>query len=185
MRDRMSSHMSAQGFKRGLVIVHTGDGKGKTTAALGLAFRAAGHGLRTVMIQFMKSDTRTGEHAMAVRLGDLIDLRAMGTGFVIGEWSEEDIAAAREAWHAASEAITQAAAPLVVLDEITYPLNAGVICEDEVIAALHSRPEHVTVVLTGRGASEGLIAAADLATYMECVKHPYEQGIKAQEGIEY
>jgi cob(I)alamin adenosyltransferase len=177
--------MSAPGFKQGLVIIHTGDGKGKTTAALGLAFRAAGHGLRSLVIQFIKSSTRTGEFRLAQQMSDLIDLRAMGTGFVIGEWSEADTAAAREAWQVGSEAILSGSVPLVILDEITYPLNAGALSEAQVVQVLGSRPAHVTVVLTGRGASDALIAAADLVTRMECVKHPYEQGIKAQGGIEY
>jgi len=177
--------MSSHGFKRGLVILHTGEGKGKTTAALGLAFRAAGHGLRTVMIQFMKSNTRTGECLLAQQFADLIDLRAMGTGFVIGEWSDQDKAAAQEAWRAGAEALMSGTAPLVILDEITYPLKAGALSEAEVLAALKARPEHVTVVLTGRDASDGLLEAADLVTRMECVKHPFEKGVKSQKGIEY
>lgn len=177
--------MSASGFKRGLVIINTGDGKGKTTAALGLAFRAAGHGLPSLVIQFIKSSTRTGEFRLAQQMSDLIDLRAMGTGFVISEWSEADIAAAREAWQVGAEAILAGTVPLVILDEITYPLNAGALSEEAVLQVLRSRPAHVTVVLTGRRASDGLIAAADLVTRMECVKHPYEQGIRGQEGIEY
>lgn len=171
--------------RRGLLIVNTGDGKGKTTAALGLAMRALGHGLRVVMIQFLKANERTGECMLAERLGPQFTLKTMGAGFVIGEWSEEDIAAAREAWEAAKEAIASGDCDMVILDEITYCLREDVIPVEEVLEALVARPEELHVVLTGRKAPAELIEAADLVTDMQCVKHPYEAGTGAQKGIEF
>ncbi len=172
------------GYRQGLVIVNTGDGKGKTTAALGLAMRAIGHGMRARFIQFIKS-AETGEHLMARELGDALTIDAMGSGFVIGEWQPEDIAAAREAWQAACDTVDAGDCELLVLDEITYVVNAGVVSEEEVTDLLSRKPDSMTIVLTGREASDGLIAAADLVTEMRCVKHPYERGVKAQKGMEF
>lgn len=176
--------MADDSRRTGLVIVHTGDGKGKTTAALGLALRAIGHGMRVRMVQFVKAQD-TGEHRAAARLAPEFQIDALGTGFVIGEWQPEDIAAAREAWNVAREAIGSGQWDLVVLDEITYVLNAGAVTQDELGAALSERPGHVTVVITGRDAPAALMLEADLVTEMVSVKHPFGRGIRAQRGIEY
>lgn len=168
----------------GLVIVHTGDGKGKTTAALGLALRAIGHGMRVRMIQFVKAQ-ESGEHLVADRLAPELRIDALGTGFVVGEWQPEDIAAAREAWDAACEAIGSARWDIVILDEFTYLLNAGVVTLDELDKTLSQRPGHVTVIITGRDAPAALMLEADLVTDMMSIKHPFSRGIKAQRGIEY
>jgi cob(I)alamin adenosyltransferase len=169
----------------GLLILHTGDGKGKTTAALGLALRAVGHGLRVLMIQFVKSDQATGEAAAALRLAPEFELRPMGCGFVFDEWTPEDIAAAREAWAAACAALTSGQWQMVILDELTYCLREDVLPPGEVLAALADRPAGVHVVITGRGAPEALVAAADLVTEMRPVKHPWDAGIPGQRGIEF
>ena len=170
---------------RGLVLIHTGDGKGKTTAALGLGLRAAGQGLRVLMVQFIKGDTDTGEHAAVERLALDFELLTLGAGFVFGEWTEADVAAAREAWRVASAAIAAGAHDLVILDEVCFVVSEGVVTLAEVRAALAARPPHVHVLLTGRDAPDALIAAADLVTEMRCVKHPFDAGIPAQRGIEF
>lgn len=168
----------------GLVLLFTGDGKGKTTAALGMALRAVGHGLRVRMIQFLKADTDTGECLAAARLGPLFSLETLGCGFVPGPWGETDIRAARNAWDAASEALGDPSWNLVILDEVTYCMKAGVLSVDEVLEALAKRPAEMHVVLTGRDAPPELIEAADLVTHMEAIKHPHDKGLPAQPGIE-
>lgn len=169
---------------RGLVIVHTGDGKGKTTAALGLALRAVGHGMRVRMVQFLKAQD-AGEHKVAPRLAPELQIDTLGTGFVVGEWQPADIAAAREAWDVARQAIASGQWDMVILDEITYALNADAVTQDELQTALSERPEQVTVVITGRDAPAALMLEADLVTEMVSVKHPFSRGIKAQRGIEF
>lgn len=173
-------------MKKALLIVHTGDGKGKTTAALGLAFRAVGHGFRVAVIQFIKSGRHTGEMVTAARLSDLIDFTVAGRGFTWrSDDPEKDTALAREAWASARAKIASGEYRLVILDEMTYLFKYGMIDEDEVIRFLAGRPGTVHVVITGRGASEKLCAAADLVTEMRAVKHPYAAGIPAQKGIEF
>jgi len=174
-----------KGFREGLVIVHTGDGKGKTTAALGLAMRAIGRGMRVCMIQFIKSDEGTGEAVVARRYLPQLTLKTMGCGFVFDEWTPEDIAAAREAWQAACKAVQSDDYDMVILDEVTYVLSACAVTVEELQNLLSRRPKNMTLVFTGRDASEELIEAADLVTVMQCAKHPFEGGVKAQKGIEY
>jgi cob(I)alamin adenosyltransferase len=170
---------------RGLIILHTGDGKGKTTAALGLALRAVGHGQPVLMIQFVKAEQPTGEALAALRLGPEFSLRTLGRGFVFDEWTPEDIAAAREAWEAAREAVASGAWRMVILDELTYCLREDVVPAGEVVAALAARPAGMHVVITGRDAPALLVEAADLVTEMCAVKHPFEAGVRAQKGVEY
>lgn len=172
--------------KNGLVIILTGDGKGKTTSALGQAFRAIGHGFPVCMIQFIKGSWKYGELETARQFGDLMDMHVMGRGFTWkSEDLEKDVAAAREAWDFAKKVISEGRHRLVILDELTYLISYDMIDEQDVIDTLRARPDNMHVVVTGRGASEPLIAAADLVTEMVAVKHPYEQGIKAQKGIEF
>lgn len=137
------------------------------------------------MIQFVKAYQRTGEHFMAESLGPGFQLRTLGCGFIIGEWTDEDIAAAREAWEVARQALTNGTCDLLILDEILYPVMAGVISTEELIAALTSRTPGQHVVLTGREAPPEVLQVADLVTDMQCLKHPYDVGVPAQEGIEF
>jgi cob(I)alamin adenosyltransferase len=171
--------------KPSLVLVNTGDGKGKTTAALGTALRAAGRGWRVCVIQFMKSEKwKTGEQEAGPRLG--IDWWALGDGFT---WDSKNMdeteAKARAAWKAAAEAIAGGEYRLVVLDEITYPITWGWIDETDVVAAIRSRPENVSVIATGRDASPGLIAIADTVTEMVKRKHVFDEGVTALKGIDF
>jgi len=171
--------------RRGLVIVNTGDGKGKTTAALGVALRARGHGYSVIGLQFIKSAAReTGERAAARALG--FDLIPLGDGFTwLSKDAERTVSLALEAWDIAKGHILSGAFDVVILDELTYALQYGWVDTAEVIATLAARPAGVHVVITGRGAPEALIAAADLVTEMRPVKHPFQAGIPAQEGVDF
>jgi cob(I)alamin adenosyltransferase len=169
---------------RGLILVNTGNGKGKSTAAYGVAFRAVGQGLKVSVIQFIKGKWKTGEIETAQRLG--LEFMPMGKGFT---WEsknlEEDKALMREAWVVASEKILSGAYDLIILDEINYVLGYGYVAVDEVVRVLQSRPAHVHVVLTGRNAPDEIISIADCVTEMRDVKHPYRSGIPAQRGIDF
>jgi len=169
----------------GLLIVNTGDGKGKTTAAMGLAMRAVGQGLGVCVIQFIKDEKgRWGERMAAEALR--VEWHTMGDGFVFDPDPNSPAARlAREGWRLASDKIASGAYSLVVLDEFTYPLKFGWLDETDVLAQLASRPGHVHVAITGRDASPALIAQADLVTEMVLIKHPFERGVRAQRGIEF
>ncbi len=173
-------------MKKNLLMIHTGNGKGKTTAALGLAFRAIGHGYKVSVIQFIKGGRSYGEIETARRLADLIDFNVTGRGFT---WKSDDIEKdarlARAGWETAKAKIASGEYRLVILDELTYLFKYGMLDEDAVIEFLAHRPDTVHVVITGRDASEKLVAAADLVTEMTAVKHPYRAGVPAQKGIEY
>ena len=173
--------------KKGLIIVHTGPGKGKTTAALGLGFRAVGSGLKVLMVQFIKGSWHYGELDAAKAFGDKFVLRPMGRGFVKlgGEIDPEDKRAAEEAWAYAGEKIFSGEYDMIILDEINYAISYGLLAVGPVLDTLKRKPEMVHVVLTGRNAPADLIALADLVTEMREVKHPYQKGIEAQRGIEY
>lgn len=175
----------SHGHARSLVLVHTGDGKGKSTAAMGVALRALARGWRVLVVQFVKSgDWRSGEQAMLERLG--ADWRAIGDGF---SWDSADLEAsaglAREAWAAADAALAGGTHDLVVLDEVTYPMTWGWIDTEAVVAAIAARREGVHVVATGRDAPEPLVDAADTVTEMRNVKHAFEAGILAKRGIDF
>ena len=174
-------------IEKGLLIVHTGKGKGKSTAAFGMVFRALGHGQKVGVIQFVKGKWETGERAVLERFSDLVTINTMGEGFT---WEtqdrQRDIAAARAAWEKAKALITGGAHKLVLLDELNIVLRYGYIDAEEVVAFLtHEKPEEVHVVVTGRNAPDALIEAADLVTEMTMVKHPFRSGVKAQAGIEF
>jgi cob(I)alamin adenosyltransferase len=173
-------------MKKNLLMIHTGKGKGKTTAALGLAFRALGHGFNVAVIQFIKGRWRCGELETAARFSDRIDFNVMGRGFT---WKsddlEKDAALAREAWETAKVKIASGRYRLVILDEMTYLFKYGMLDEAEVVSFLAQRPDTVHVLITGRDAPEKLVAAADMVTEMKAVKHHYSAGISAQKGIEY
>jgi cob(I)alamin adenosyltransferase len=169
--------------RHGLLIVHTGDGKGKTTAALGMALRAIGHGMKVLVVQFIKAE-ETGEVRAAERLAPELTIRVMGRGFVFGEWTDEDRQAARDAWDFARSAIASGEYGMVILDEINYVLAERVIEPAVALEAIVARPAGVHVILTGRKAPPEVVKAADLVTEMLAIKHPFEQGIGAQKGIE-
>lgn len=173
-----------QGERRGLVIVHTGTGKGKSTAAFGLALRAFGRGKTVKVYQFMKvPSARFGEHRLFEQLG--MPIEGLGDGF---SWKSRDLehsaALARAGWARAEATVRAGAHFLVVLDEIMYPLRYGWIALDAVLACLRERPPHVHVVLTGRNAPDELLALADTVTEMALVKHHFQAGVPAQRGIE-
>lgn len=173
-------------MKKGLLIVNTGDGKGKTTAALGLALRCAGHGLKVCFIQFIKGSWKYGELEAVKKFSDTIDFHVMGKGFTKkSKDPEQDRAAARNAWEFARKAITSNTYHMVVLDEFTYLMAYEMIETESVLNFLANRPADVHVVITGRKAPTGLMEAADLVTEMKMVKHPLKAGIKAQKGIEF
>jgi cob(I)alamin adenosyltransferase len=168
-----------------LVLVHTGDGKGKTTAAMGIAMRAAGHDQRVAVVQFMKSGTwRSGERLAAERLG--VHWSVIGDGFT---WDSDDLDGtadvARQAWAEAAATIAAGAHDVVVLDEITYAMTWGWIEVSDVVRALGERPDHVSVVLTGRDAPTEIVALADTVAEHMNVKHAFDDGVKAMKGIDF
>ncbi len=171
---------------KGLLMVFTGNGKGKTTAALGLTFRALGHRQKVCFIQFIKGSWQYGELETAKRFDDLLDFHVMGRGFT---WKsddlEKDIAIARKGWQFAKKIIADNRHQLVVLDELTYLVSYKMVAEEELLDVFANRNPAMHIVVTGRGAGENLIRAADLVTEMKGIKHPYEKGIKAQKGIEF
>jgi cob(I)alamin adenosyltransferase len=171
--------------RRGLLVVYTGNGKGKTTAALGMVFRALGRDFRVTVVQFIKGKWKTGERVFAEKLSGL-RFHVMGLGFT---WESDDLAkdkaAARAAWETAKAEIESGDRDLVVLDELTYTIHYGFLELSEVLAVLRGRPAHVHVVVTGRNAAPELIEAADLVSEMTLLKHPYESGQKAQIGVDF
>ncbi len=173
-------------MKKGLLIVNTGDGKGKTTAALGMVLRAWGRGFRVCVIQFIKAKTgQWGEVKAAKKLG--IEWHTTGDGFT---WTSKDMdetaARARHGWEIAKQKIASGNYDLIVLDEFTYTMVYEWLNTDEVLEWLRlHRPPNLHLVITGRSAPEALIAQADLVTEMKVIKHPYEQGIQAQAGVEF
>ena len=169
--------------RRGLVIVHTGDGKGKTTAALGLAIRAFGAGLKVLILQFIKGRKLSGELVALKTLG--VEVKQCGLGFVTEENFAEQLKAARAAIELARAEISSGAWDLIILDEINYAVKFGLVDAAEVLSLLEVRPPQVHLVFTGRDALPDLIDAADLVTEMKLVKHPFRQGVTAQAGIEF
>ena len=171
--------------QRSLVLVNTGDGKGKSTAAFGVVMRAVARGWRVCVIQFIKSGKwKVGEEALSVKLG--VDWLKEGDGFT---WDSPDLDESRgralAAWRLAADALSTGSYDLVVLDEITYPLNWGWVDTDDVLASIRGRPEHVNVVATGRDAPAALIDLADTVTEMVKVKHAYDRGISARRGLDF
>ena len=172
--------------EKGLVIVHTGSGKGKTTAALGLAFRAVGQGMKVGMVQFIKGTVPTGEAALVQQFNLPIEIHTLGDGFT---WAtqdrEQDIATARAAWEQAVRLLRNAAFEMVILDEINLVIHYRYLPLAEVLTELRGKREMLHVVLTGRNADPALVELADLVTDMKAVKHPYAEGVKAQKGVEF
>ncbi len=168
---------------KGLVVVNTGDGKGKTTAALGTAMRAVGHGMRVAFVQFIKA-AAVGEHEAAKRLAPELEIFRMGRGWVSAEPGPDDLLAAREALDFTRACLGGGRYAMVVADEVITAVGLNLLRRDEVESLLADRPAEVHLVLTGRGAWQSLTDGADLVTEMHSVKHPYEGGGGAQEGIE-
>jgi cob(I)alamin adenosyltransferase len=170
--------------RTGLVIVYTGDGKGKTTAALGSALRAAGHGMRAVVVQFVKAEG-CGEHTAAARLAPDLEIRRRGAGWVTGEPTAADRSAADEALAEVARLLAEGACGMVVADEVLTAVGLGLVTREAVEGLLEARPAGVHLVLTGRGAWPRLVERADLVTEMRCVKHPHARGVGPQAGVEY
>src|SRR5947209_8156906 len=172
--------------ERGLLIVHTGAGKGKSTAAFGMVLRCLGHGMRVGVVQFVKGAWGTGERTVLARFPELVTCRAMGEGFT---WDTQDrardIAAARAAWETGRAMIVDPSYRLVLLDELNIVLRYGYLPAAEVVGALQAKPRDLHVIVTGRNAPPELIEAADLVTEMSLVKHPFRAGVRAQAGIEF
>jgi cob(I)alamin adenosyltransferase len=178
--------MAKRQIEKGLLIVHTGAGKGKTTAALGMVCRAIGHGQRVSVVQFIKGAMQTGEKVVFDAFEDHVEFRPMGEGFT---WDTQDrardIAVAREAWDVIKARIADPDWDMVVADELNIILRYDYLPLEEVLEVLVNRPEGKHVVVTGRNAPDALIEAADLVTEMTQVKHPFRSGVKAQAGIEF
>ncbi|MFH0958898.1 MAG: cob(I)yrinic acid a,c-diamide adenosyltransferase [Pseudomonadota bacterium] len=173
-------------MSQSLVILNTGHGKGKTTAALGQAFRALGHGFKVCFLQFIKGSWKYGELEAAKRFEDLMEIHALGKGFTWqSENLNEDIQLARNAWDFAKQAIRSGKFKMVVLDELTYLITYGMVPEEDILNTLRNRPPELHIVITGRDASPGLIELADLVTEMKEIKHPFQNGVKGQKGIEF
>jgi cob(I)alamin adenosyltransferase len=173
---------------RGLIIVNTGPGKGKTTAAMGTALRAVGNGMKVLMLQFLKGSWHYGELDAVKAFGDNFVMKQMGRGFVkVGgaETDPEDVRMVEDAWKEAEQAIMSGQWDLVILDEINYAISYKMLDPAMVVEALKRKPEQVHVILTGRNAHPTIIELADTVTEMKQVKHAYEKGVLAQRGIEY
>jgi cob(I)alamin adenosyltransferase len=178
--------MAGKTIERGLLIVHTGKGKGKSTAAFGMVFRHIGHGMRAGVIQFVKGSWGTGERTVLEKFPELVTIKAMGEGFT---WETQDItrdiAHARAGWEEAKRMIADPSYKMVMLDELNIVLRYDYLPLAEVLEVLKNRPADKHIVVTGRNAKEELIEIADLVTEMELIKHPFRSGVKAQAGIEF
>ena len=192
-REKMAKRKAAQDkevaektIEKGLLVVHTGTGKGKSTAAFGLLLRAIGRGKKGAVVQFIKGAWSTGERIALERFDDLVEFHALGEGFT---WEtqdkEKDIAACQNAWQVAQELMAREDIAIVILDELNIALRYDYLPLEEVVETLSNRRPDLHVVVTGRNAKPPLIEAADLVTEMTLVKHHFAEGVKAQEGIEF
>ena len=185
-REARNKILATKTQEKGLLIVHTGKGKGKSTAAFGMVFRALGHGFKVGVVQFVKGVWETGERDVLDKFPDLVTINAMGEGFT---WDladrQRDLAAARKAWEQAKTLIADPSYKLVLLDELNIVLRYDYLPLEEVLAVLKSKPRDTHVIVTGRNAKEELIEVADLVTEMVEIKHPFRAGVKAQAGIEF
>ncbi|QXF33863.1 cob(I)yrinic acid a,c-diamide adenosyltransferase [Photorhabdus akhurstii] len=184
LKEKVDSRIEAAQLERGILIVFTGNGKGKTTAAFGTVTRAIGHGFRAGVIQFIKGTWENGEKNLLEQHG--VNFHVMATGFTWETQSREtDTVACRQVWRHALEMLSDPDLDLVVLDELTYMVSYGYLPLEEVITALNHRPEHQSVIITGRGCHRELLEMADTVTEMRPVKHAFDAGIKAQKGIDW
>ncbi|KAB2714703.1 cob(I)yrinic acid a,c-diamide adenosyltransferase [Brucella intermedia] len=189
MRKKKAARDKIQATKteeKGLVIVHTGKGKGKSTAGFGMVFRALGHGMKIGVVQFVKGSWDTGERWVLEKFPDQVTISALGEGFT---WETQDrtrdIAMARGAWEQAKALIMDESYDMVLCDELNIVLRYDYLPVEEVIEVLKAKPQMKHVIITGRNAKDELIEAADLVTEMEMIKHPFRAGVKAQKGIEF
>lgn len=189
MRKKKAARDKIQATKteeKGLVIVHTGKGKGKSTAGFGMVFRALGHGMKIGVVQFVKGSWDTGERWVLEKFPEQVTISALGEGFT---WETQDrtrdIAMARGAWEQAKALILDESYDMVLCDELNIVLRYDYLPVEEVIEVLKAKPEMKHVIITGRNAKDELIEAADLVTEMEMIKHPFRSGVKAQKGIEF
>lgn len=189
MKKKQAAHdkiMAGKTVEKGLLIVHTGKGKGKTTAALGMVVRAIGHGKKVGVVQFVKGAMTTGEKVVFDAFPDRVEFKPMGEGFT---WNTQDrardIELAREAWQEVKRMVADPAYDMVLADELNIVLRYDYLPLDEVLEVLTARGEMKHVIVTGRNAPEALMEAADLVTEMTLVKHPFRSGVKAQAGIEF
>ncbi|KGF48165.1 cob(I)yrinic acid a c-diamide adenosyltransferase [Veillonella montpellierensis DNF00314] len=178
--------------ERGLILINTGDGKGKTTAALGVALRAVGQNKKVLILQFIKGGQNYGELNAIKRLAPQIEIRPMGKGFIFHNKDNVSTAelnehkkAADEAWNMLKNEVNSDEWDLIILDEINYAMHYGLVSAESVIHLLKNKPERLDMILTGRNAPEEIIALADTVTEMKVVKHAYQKGIKAKRGIEF
>ena len=180
-------HKGIKNFvKKGLIIVHTGGGKGKSTAAFGTALRAMGRGYNIAVVQFIKGNWKTGESQFFKKFEGQCEIFTMGDGFTWDTQNfEQDVKTARRAWVKCCEVLRDKKYHLVIFDEINYAMKYNFLNVEEIISAVQAKLANMHVILTGNGAPQRLIDIADLVTEMKCVKHPYDQGIKAQPGIDY
>jgi len=178
--------MATKTIEKGLLIVHTGKGKGKSTAAFGMVMRCIGHGMKVGVIQFIKGKWDTGERWVLEKFPELCTIKALGEGFT---WETQDrardVAHARAAWEEGKKMMADPSIKLVLLDELNIALRYDYLPVEEVVDALNARRPDLHVIVTGRNAKDELIAVADLVTEMEMVKHPFRDGVKAQKGIEF
>ena len=186
-KEVQTQRLKERNKEKGLIIITTGEGKGKTTSALGMGIRTIGHNHKVAIIQFIKGGWKPGESLALKIFGDKLKFHACGEGFT---WETQDrnkdINSVKSSWTKAISYLKNPSYKLIILDEIIVAIKLGYIDEDEIIKGINLRPELTHVVLTGRGASKKLIDSADLVTEMQSIHHPFrEQGVKAQEGIEY
>lgn len=186
-KEIQAQRVAERNLEKGLIIVHTGNGKGKTTAALGMVLRSLGHGYRVAIIQFIKGAWEPAEKAILGKFAPQLEFHALGEGFT---WEtqdrQRDIATTQAAWSTALNYLSNSEFRLVLLDEVNVALKLGYLSVEQVIQGLCQKPADSHVILTGRGAPPELIEQADLVTEMNLVKHPFrEQGVKAQAGIEF
>lgn len=173
---------------KGLTIIFTGDGKGKTTAAMGMALRATGHRVKTLMIQFIKGSWHYGELEAVKKLNPYLEIIPMGKGFLSlskEKIDPEDLQAVADAWKFSRKKIASGEYDMIILDEINYVISYHLLPVQEVLEVLRSKPENLHLILTGRDADAKIVEIADLVTQMEEIKHPFHKGIKAQMGIEF
>ena len=185
-KDARDKILATKTDEKGLLIVHTGKGKGKSTAAFGMVFRALGHGFKVGVVQFVKGAWDTGERDILLKFPDLVTINAMGEGFT---WEtqdrQRDLAAARAAWDQAKALILDPSYKLILLDELNICLRYDYLPIEEVVAFLKAKPHDTHVIVTGRNAKDELIEIADLVTEMTEIKHHFRAGVKAQAGIEF
>ena len=188
-KQRQDKEVASKTIRKGVLIVHHGNGKGKSTAALGLCLRALGHGMRVAVVQFTKGRWKTGERRFFQDYGDNILFKSMGDGFT---WETQDraadIRAAEKAWQQVDQLLAEARQGLwqmLILDELNSILRYGYLDEERVLTALRNRAESLHVVVTGRGACRGLLDLADTVTEMKSEKHAYQAGVMAQKGVEF